>query len=311
MNLTAIRLKIQEQIDANLYLGACLAIYDKGAWQVMTLGSHTPEEPVKADAVYDVASVSKVMGVGTIMAFLLKEGLIDLDRTLYSYYSGIEDKTVTLRQLATHTSGVDPYIPNRDSLDADGLRQAINHIRFDADKTFRYSDVNLILLGFWLEEYFGKSLDQLFSQQIWQPWQMTQTSFGPRPEAVPTINGVFGGEVHDPKAKVLKGSCASAGLFTTLGDLQLFLEHYLKDDFARDLWQNMAEGDKSRSLVWNLDGAWLDHTGYTGPFVMVNRSEQQAVIFLTNRTYAYDDRPLWIAKRRELRDIIKETLSNN
>ncbi|MGG6547182.1 UNVERIFIED_CONTAM: beta-lactamase family protein, partial [Prevotella sp. 15_C9] len=66
---------------------------------------------------------------------------------------------------------------------------------------------------------------------------------------------------------------------------------------------------KPRSIVWNInDKDWLDHTGYTGPFIMVNRKEQKAAIFLTNRTYLYDDRTLWIAKRRELRDLIKAHL---
>ena len=89
---------------------------------------------------------------------------------------------------------------------------------------------------------------------------------------------------------------------------QIFLQHYLEDDFAENLTQNISPS-KPRSIVWNLeDGVWLDHTGYTGPFIMVNREAQKAAIFLTNRTYLYDDRPLWIAQRRELRDIIKKHL---
>ena len=32
-------------------------------------------------------------------------------------------------------------------------------------------------------------------------------------------------------------------------------------------------------------GDWLDHTGYTGTFIMWNRQNQEAAIFLSNRTY--------------------------
>ena len=42
-----------------------------------------------------------------------------------------------------------------------------------------------------------------------------------------------------PKHKVLGCHAGSAGLFSTVADLERFLEHYLKDDFARDLSQNL------------------------------------------------------------------------
>ena len=42
---------------------------------------------------------------------------------------------------------------------------------------------------------------------------------------------------------------------------------------------------------------------------MANHQKQQAVIFLTNRTYEKDDRPEWIAKRKELMAVMKETLA--
>lgn len=47
--------------------------------------------------------------------------------------------------------------------------------------------------------------------------------------------------------------------------------------------------DKERSLAWNLEGDWLDHTGYTGTFIMWNRQKQEATIFLSNRTYEKDE----------------------
>ena len=309
MTLEPIITKIEEQMADNLYLGVSLALYDKGVWHDLAVGRHTETEPVRPDSIYDVASVSKVLGVGTILAFMLAEGKLELDRAFCHYYPAIKDKTVTLRQLATHTSGVDPYIPNRDQLNREELKEAICRISFTADKTFLYSDLNIILLGFWLEDLYGKSLAEIFQEQIFRPWQMLETRFGPVDNAVPTVKGVTDGCVHDPKAKVLKEHCGSAGLFTSQSDLKRFLEHYLSDDFAQPLWQDFALSNKPRSLVWNLDGDWLDHTGYTGPFIMVNRKAQQAAIILTNRTYAYDDRPLWISRRRELRDVIKETLS--
>ncbi|MGT2895070.1 serine hydrolase domain-containing protein [Streptococcus entericus] len=301
--------KINQQRSEHLYLGASLAIFQKGRWQEWYIGEVAPEAPVEAGLVYDLASVSKVIGVGTVLIQLLADGTLELDQPLKSYYPGVADETVTIRQLLTHTSGIDPYIPNRDRLSARELRAAINHITVTTDKRFLYTDINFLLLGFMLEDLFGKSLDELFQERVFRPLGMAETSFGPRLGAVLTVNGRADGLVHDPKAQVLGVHAGSAGLFSTVADLERFCEHYLMADFGVDLLTNYGSPDKPRSLGWNLDGDWLDHTGYTGPFIMINRRRQQAVIFLTNRTYAYDDRPLWIAKRRELRDVIKQTLS--
>lgn len=302
--------KIQSQIADGLYLGASLAIFQKGEWQEWYLGESQEGRETQPGLVYDLASVSKVVGVATVLIQLLSEGVLALDEPVHTYYPAFHDADVTVRQLLTHTSGIDPFIPNRDALSAAELIEAINHIRVTSDQRFLYTDVNFLILGFLLEAVLGESLDALFAQRIFEPLGMTKTSFGPRPEAVPTVKGVSDGLVHDPKARTLGSHAGSAGLFSTVADLKRFCQHYLTADFGLELVTNYGSPDKPRSLGWNLDGDWLDHTGYTGPFLMVNRRAGQAVIFLTNRTYAYDDRPLWIAKRRELRDVIKSVLEN-
>lgn len=135
---------------------------------------------------------------------------------------------------------------------------------------------------------------------------MTKTGFGPFKGAVPTVAGISDGVVHDPKAKVLKNHAGSAGLFSNLADLEKLCQHYLTGDFARDIWQNFSHANKERSLAWNKEGDWLDHTGYTGTYVAINHKEQKAAIFLTNRTYSYDDRPLWIKERQKISNWIQE-----
>lgn len=42
----------------------------------------------------------------------------------------------------------------------------------------------------------------------------------------------------------------------------------------------------------------------------INRKEQKAAIFLTNRTYAYDDRPLWIEERQRISQWIQQIIKN-
>ena len=254
-----------------------------------------------------MASVSKVVGVATICAFLYAKGELALDRPFKEVYPRFAHEKTTIRELLTHTSGLDPFIPNRDQLDAGQLKEALENLQLKEDKSFHYTDVNFLLLGFWLEEAFGQSLDDLFEELIFAPWKMTETRFGPVKQAVPTVRGLASGSVHDPKARVLGCHAGSAGLFSTVPDLERFLEHYLRDDFARDLSQNFApEEGKTRALGWNLEGDWLDHTGYTGTFIMYNRKKQEAVIFLSNRTYEKDERAQWILDRNSLMDLIKQ-----
>lgn len=302
--------KIQSQIAENLYPGASLALYRQGKWQSYYLGYSQEDQATEPGLIYDVASVSKVLGVATVAIQLLAEGVLDLDQPLQTYYPVFADKTVTIRQLLTHTTGIDPFIPNRDRLSADQLVEAINQIMVTPNKAFLYTDINFLLLGFMLEHILEQSLDKMFEERVFGPLGMRDTSFGPRPGAVPTLKGISNGLVHDPKARVLGCHAGSAGIFSTLEDLKVFCQYYLSHDFGCDLETNYGHPERPRSLGWNLEGDWLDHTGYTGPFIMVNRVSQEAVVFLTNRTYDYDDRPLWIEKRAELMAVMKGSLGD-
>ncbi|EJN94411.1 serine hydrolase domain-containing protein [Streptococcus ratti] len=301
--------KIQDQISQHIYLGASLALYENDSWQEFYLGETSPLERTRPNLFYDLASVSKVIGVGTVCIFMLNSGLLELDQSLQFYYPAFHDKSVTLRQLLTHTSGIDPYIPNRNSLSAAELRNAVNHIKVTADKSFKYTDINFILLGFMLENLTGQSLDILFEQEIFKPWNMSKTTFGPVSSAVPTVRGIPSGRVHDPKAQVLGVHTGSAGLFSTLKDLEIFANHCLTDDFARRLTKNYSLSAKERSLAWDLEGDWLLHTGYTGTFVLINIPKQRAAIFLSNRTYEKDERAQWILDRNELIALIEQELT--
>ncbi|CTJ86340.1 beta-lactamase [Streptococcus pneumoniae] len=261
----------------------------------------------EAGLVYDLASVSKVVGVGTVCTFLWEIGQLDIDRLVIDFLPESDYPDITIRQLLTHATDLDPFIPNRDLLTAPELKEAMFHLNRRSQLAFLYSDVHFLLLGFILERIFNQDLDVILKDQVWKPWGMTETKFGPVELAVPTVRGVEAGIVHDPKARLLGRHAGSAGLFSTIKDLQIFLEHYLADDFARDLNQNFSPlDDKERSLAWNLEGDWLDHTGYTGTFIMWNRQKQEATIFLSNRTYEKDERAQWILDRNQVMNLIRK-----
>ena len=301
--------KIEEQIEAGIYPGASFAYFKDHQWTEFYLGQSDPEHGLQTEAglVYDLASVSKVVGVGTLLIFLWYQGKLDLERPVTDFLSECDYPDISIGQLLTHATDLDPFIPNRDQLSADELKKAMFHLNRREKPAFLYSDVHFLLLGFVLEKMFDEDLDTLLQEKIWNLWGMRETTFGPVSQAVPTVRGKKAGMVHDPKARLLGRHAGSAGLFSTVKDLQIFLEHYLADDFARDLSQNLSPlDDKERSLAWNLEGDWLDHTGYTGTFVMWNRQKQEAAIFLSNRTYEKDERAQWIVDRNQVMDLIRK-----
>ena len=308
MKWTKILRKIEEQIEAGVYPGASFAYFKDGEWRESYLGLSDPEKGLKTELglVYDLASVSKVVGVGTVFTFLWQQAKLDIDRPVTDFLAECDYPDITIRQLLTHATDLDPFIQNRDLLTAPELKEAMFHLNRRSQPTFLYSDVHFLLLGFLLEKIFDQDLDQIIEEQVLEPWGMKETMFGPVEFAVPTVREVEAGIVHDPKARLLGKHAGSAGLFSTVKDLQIFLEHYLKDDFAADLISNFSPlDDKERSLAWNLEGTWLDHTGYTGTFIMWNREKQEAAIFLSNRTYEKDERAQWIVDRNQVMDMIR------
>ena len=301
--------KIEQQIEAGIYPGASFAYYRDGEWSDCYLGEANPEigEQTCQGLVYDLASVSKVVGVGTVLTFLWHQGELDIEKSVTEFLPDSDFPDITIRQLLTHSTDLDPFIINRDQLSAEELKEAMFHLNRREKRAFLYSDVHFLLLGFLLENYFEKDLDQILQEQVFDPWKMKETQFGPVSSAVPTVRGQKAGVVHDPKARLLGKHAGSAGLFSTVKDLKIFLEHYLQDDFADGLSQNFSDlSDKERSLAWNLEGDWLDHTGYTGTFIMWNRKKQEAAIFLSNRTYEKDERAQWILDRNQVMDLIRE-----
>ena len=310
---------VKAYVASGIFPGASFAIVNGSDVQKQVYGyNRLKPEPVvlQADLAYDLASVSKVVGTGTLMIDLILSGQIGLDDLLTEHYPDFKGQggaSLTIRQLLTHTSGIDPFIKNRNTLPYDALRSALNQVTVTADKTFHYTDVNFILLGFMLETIYSQDLADILEEQVFTPFKMTHTGFTAPDRTVATAWDLPKGLVHDPKAQVLGRHTGSAGLFSNLDDLIAFAQAYLANPAYLALLQDYAQADKPRSLAWDLValgrpsktaqnhlGQWLLHTGYTGTFILINLKTQQAVIFLSNRVHLRDDRKQWIADRNVL-----------
>lgn len=309
---------IQKYVASGIFPGASFAIVTGQRSEKYVIGNASlkPERlPLKQDMSYDLASVSKVVGTGTVMIDLILSGQIALDGKLSDYYSdfkGQGGEALTIRQLMTHTSGIDPYIENRNQMTSIELRQALNRVKVTQDHRFHYSDVNFILLGFLLEAFFQQDLSEILKTYVFTPMGMTHTGYKAIGEAVPTAWNLPAGIVHDPKARVLGIHTGSAGLFSNLDDLISFCSGYFANPTYLALLQDYGQSNQARSLAWDFvalpenednsgfSGQWLLHTGYTGTFLMLDLLSQQAVIFLSNRVHLKDERQQWIKDRDKL-----------
>jgi len=241
---------------------------------------------VSPTTLFDLASVTKVVGATTISAILYERGILELDApvggTLPEFLadsSGEPDprrRDVTFRMLLAHSSGLPPYeklflrARSRDDL----LRAAFT-VPLSADPGTRaeYSDIGFIILGAALERLAQEPLDVFCQREIFGPLAMAHTTFKPpaelRPQIPPTADDrafrkrIIQGEVQDENAFVLGGVAGHAGLFSTAEDLARFAHAMLQGGrpilrpetitlFTR---REPAPPGTSRALGWDTPSA--------------------------------------------------------
>jgi CubicO group peptidase (beta-lactamase class C family) len=209
--------------------------------------------PMPANAVFDLASMTKPIAVGTSLMILIERGTIGLDdpvgRFLPEFRDGAKAK-VTVRNLMTHMSGLPPYLYRADQkkLKAEhGFpcpRQTRNRIRQvellrPPGEAVQYSCLNAILGAEVVEAASGEPIDRFAANHVFKPLGMNDTGYLPperlRDRLVATtrtdygkgMGGFLQGQVHDPLAAMQAGVSGNAGLFSTADDLQRFAQMIL------------------------------------------------------------------------------------
>ncbi len=325
--LSKIDTVITQAIADSAFPGAVVLVARKGKIALeKAYGKFTyqPDAPVmKTNAIFDLASVTKVVATTTAAMILFDRGEIALDDPVVQYIpqftGGLRD-SITIRHLLTHSSGLPPF--KRFFLQytsPEEIWQAIyeTEITFPPGTKTVYSDIGMILLGKIIEMVSGKPLDEFCRQEIFTPLGMQDTFFNPpdslKYRIVPTEidpwrGRLVHGEVHDENAYALGGVAGHAGLFSTAKDLAIFLQMLLnggmydtvrliKEQTVRLFTrrQNLVPGS-SRALGWDTpsqpssSGHYFSpesfgHTGFTGTSVWVDPNRKLLVVFLTNRVH--------------------------
>ncbi|CAM3209940.1 serine hydrolase domain-containing protein [Vagococcus fessus] len=318
---------ILSQLKSGIFPGANFAFVEGNTIETHSYGhaSLLPNRETMLDTtLFDVASLTKVIGTNSVILKLIETEQLDIDLPITFYLPAFHDKKVTSRHLLTHTSDINPFIKDRDTLNKEELRAALLLLKSGPNigSKVAYTDTGTLLLGFLIEKLYNKPVQHVIEEDVLRPLRLNKSTFKPdlSDSIAATENhpkrGVIRGAVHDPKAFVLGENCGSAGLFSTLEDCLTFCQMilsrgnlsdgstYLKEETITSLLQDWTpSGTLNRSLGWDLKTTvdskrpLLFHTGYTGTFLLIDPKEKSAFIFLSNRVHPVDNRANYIEKR--------------
>jgi CubicO group peptidase (beta-lactamase class C family) len=278
--------------------------------------SPTPDE----NTMWDMASLTKVIGTTSAVIQLYAAHRIDLDAPVQRYlpeFTGPHKELVTVRHLLTHSAGLPAWRPlYKEAASPDDALHMVYTTPLDTLPGVRmvYSDLGAILLGKIVERVSGEPLDRYLAEHVFAPLKMTSTMFRPPASLLPRIapterdpwrNRLVRGEVHDENAYFLGGVSGHAGLFSTGHDLarfaQMLLQHgtldgvRVLDGAALDTFTTVQNAALSnRALGWEVPSGTnsaghkfsahaFGHTGFTGTSIWVDPSRDLFVILLTNR----------------------------
>jgi uncharacterized protein YbbC (DUF1343 family)/CubicO group peptidase (beta-lactamase class C family) len=280
-------------------------------------------EPMSADTIFDMASLTKPIATGTSAMVLIEQGKLNIDEKVSAYwpeFKGAGKETITILQLMTHTSGMIADNPLSDySLGREKAFERICRLipRTKPGEKFTYSDVNFIVLGEVISRISGMPLDQFARKNVFEPIGMAHSGFNPpkewRPLIAPTEerdNAGKRGEVHDPRSNALGGVAGHAGLFSTADDVLLYARmllnggtaangrQVLKPETVKLMTTSRKVPGGLRTLGWDVDTSYsknrgelfprdstFGHTGFTGTSLWVDPATKTAVVFLSNRVH--------------------------
>ncbi|MBK95821.1 MAG: esterase [Planctomycetaceae bacterium] len=283
-------------------------------------------EPMTLDTVFDLASLTKPIATTTSVMKLIDEGKLSLRANVSEYLPAFGQHgkdVITVEDLLLHVGGL---IPDNSLNDyRNGVEMSWKNICELKPITkrgtrFTYTDVGFIVLGKLVEKVSGQTLDDFAQADVFQPLEMSETSFNPRAElrkrAAPTEqrDGKWlKGEVHDPRAHLLNGVAGHAGLFSTADDLTRYGQQMLRlamgnerlpfgpKTFSVMTRPRSVERDSkvigTRTYGWDhrspfssnrgdqFSDSAFGHGGFTGTVMWIDPEKDRVFIFLSNRLH--------------------------
>jgi CubicO group peptidase (beta-lactamase class C family) len=182
---------------------------------------------------FRIGSVTKQFTAAAIMK-LVEQGKLSLDDPLKKYLPDFDTggRTVTIRQLLNHASGIPNYtnpeffkIVGKTDLTREDVLKLVSGKPFDFEPGtgWRYSNTNYYLLGLIVEKLSGQSYSGFVQQEFFGPLGLQRTRYD---DGTPVTDSAQGyaynpadGRLRKADALNMVGPYAAGALASTAGDL--------------------------------------------------------------------------------------------
>ena len=291
---------------------------------------------VNADTRYDMASLSKIIGPTMLALRAIEDGDLTLYDRLDRFFPDCPEdkKNITIRHLMTHTAGFAPafWLSEVANSPEDALRAILERpLDTPVGAEVHYSCMGYITLGKVLETVYGKPLNVLARERVFEPLHMVNTCYCPENKdniaatEVDKETGVaWQGIVHDENARFLRGVSANAGVFSDIHDMIKLAQMLARggDGFlSRGMLKKaiaFQEGDQDvrRGLGFHLAGTpenymgdlfpaeSFGHTGFTGTSLAIDPHTGFFVILLSNRVHPTRETTKLFRFRRRMHNML-------
>lgn len=279
--------------------------------------------PLKRDALFDVASLTKPMATASSVAVLVCRGEIDLAEDLAGY---------SVEECLTHETKLPQNIEWNRLDDQDLNLEILTEylLSLPQEPKAGYSNSAYVLLGALVEQRTNRSLADVASKDVFSPLGMNNTNYLPNREGiyllpesegprllplvgivVPSASDQALGRPYDPLADFLVTSLrkapAHSGLFTSAGDVSRFSQGLLQpptSELACVAALLLEPTQTNRTLGFNqrADGS-LEQTGFTGCLIWIDPATKTSVSLLTNQTLTHAE-PEWLFLKEEIIRIV-------
>lgn len=288
-------------------------------------------QPADENTLYDMASMSKILGPTMLALKAVEDGELSLDEPITNYFDQVpeEKKSITIFHLMTHTAGFVPdfWLDECAASPEDAARCILERpLEAGVGEKPMYSCMGYILLGKLLEKRFGKPLKDLARERVFLPLGMEHTCYCPTEgvfaatETDPKTGKPIIGVVHDENARFLQGNSGNAGVFMPLKDgipimgmLSMMGDGFLKRETMEKAIHNYTPGqEQHRGLGFQIAGSdkcfigtempgnSFGHTGFTGTSCAIDPESGFWVLLLSNRVCPTRENVKLLPFRRKL-----------
>jgi beta-glucosidase-like glycosyl hydrolase/CubicO group peptidase (beta-lactamase class C family) len=350
---------VQDGLDSLMFPGAQVLIARKGKViynKNFGKPTYNAEEHINEESIYDLASLTKILSTLPLIMKMEEEGKIALNNTfkeLVPEYEDTELKDVTVLKALSHYGRLPAWIAfyldtlNKDRKPSndfyrnnpsegfsyqvadrlyltnaykDSIYERIGRQSLKSNR-YRYSDVGYYVFKKYIEETYGKPIDKLINEFLYEPMGLQRTAFNPlhkfpKDEIVPSEEDDYyryqtiQGYVHDMGAAMQGGVGGHAGLFSTANEVAKIMQMYLQGGYyggerflsertikkfntcyfcnnnvRRGVGFDKPQLEETGPTCGCVSPKSFGHSGFTGTYTWADPDTDLIYVFLSNRTY--------------------------